>query len=59
MSRRSRVIRFPQDRTRAERERRQRVAIEQRVQALPESIRELDVAWIFEAAEKGKSGTRA
>jgi hypothetical protein len=47
------------DRTVAERERQMQADIEKRVSALPESIRELDVAWIFKEAETRKLKTRA
>lgn len=55
----TRVIRFPVDRTVAERERQMQADIEKRVSALPESIRALDVAWIFKEAETRKLKTRA
>ena len=55
----TRVIRFPVDRTVAELERQMQADIEKRVSALPESIRELDVAWIFKEAETRKLKTRA
>lgn len=55
----TRVIRFPVDRTGAERERQAQADVEKRVAALPETIRELDVAWIFKEAASRNSKTRA
>lgn len=43
----------------AERERQMQADIEKRVSALPESIRALDVAWIFKEAETRKLKARA
>jgi hypothetical protein len=58
MSRRTRIIRFPVERTEPARELQAAARIEQRVNALPESLRELDVAWIFKAAEQRRLKTR-
>ena len=51
MSRRSRVIRFPVDRTGPAREAQRAARISSRVNALPDSIRELEVDWIFKMEE--------
>jgi len=58
MSRRTRIIRFPVERTSEARAQQRAADIEHRVNALPEAIRELDVAWIFKAADKRTSSLR-
>lgn len=58
MSRRSRVIRFPVDRTGPAREAQSAERVTKRVNALPDAIQELDVAWIFKMAEQRRLKTR-
>ena len=58
MSRRSRVIRFPVDRTGPAQEVQRAERITARVNALPESLQELDVEWIFKMAEQRRLKTR-
>jgi len=50
MSRRVHIIQFPTERTSEGRERQLQADVEKRVEKLPKSLRELDVAWIFKAA---------
>lgn len=52
MSRRHTVIEFPADRTAAVREQKRAETIKTRVNALPDAIQELDVAWIFKLADQ-------
>ena len=55
----TRIIPFPTDRTGPAREKQLQADIDIRVEALPDAIRELDVAWIFKETERRKSKTRA
>nr|WP_070958479.1 hypothetical protein [Hyphomonas sp. Mor2] len=58
MSRRTRVIRFPVEQTAAAREQTRADQIKQRVNALPDTIQELDVAWIFKMADQRRLKSR-
>lgn len=58
MSRRHTVIQFPADRTAVVREQKRAETIKTRVNALPDAIQELDVAWIFKMADKRRLNTR-